>query len=214
MVRLLRCGFDSEESAMCTVSPCPSSDSSDVHPHPDPSRTALVVGGARSGKSRFALELGCAVPGRRAFVATYRVDPNDPEMTARVAAHRAARDASWTTIEEPVRLGERLERASLDFDVVVVDCLTVWLANLLAEGESDAAVDRRLQCLIDAVASSRSRIILVSNEVGMGIVPPTPLGRSFRDWQGIVNQAVARTVDEVYVMTAGLAQRLKPMGVA
>jgi adenosylcobinamide kinase/adenosylcobinamide-phosphate guanylyltransferase len=180
----------------------------------NPGRTVLVVGGARSGKSRFALQLGRATPGRRAFVATYRVDPHDAEMTVRVAAHRAGRDASWTTIEESLDLGERLESVSREYDVLVVDCLTVWLANLVNGGEPDTAIDRRLRCLTEAIASVSARIVLVTNEVGMGIVPGTPMGRAFRDWQGFVNQAVAESVDVVYAMTVGLAQRLKPMGVA
>lgn len=180
----------------------------------NPGRRALIVGGARSGKSRFALELGRATPGRRAFVATCRVDPDDPEMAARVTAHRARRDGSWTTIEESLDLGERVESLSREYDVLVVDCLTLWLANLLDRGELDADVDRRLRCLTEAIASARARVVLVTNEVGMGIVPATPLGRAFRDWQGLVNQAVAEAVDDVYAMTAGLALRLKPIGAA
>jgi len=179
-----------------------------------PGRTVLIIGGARSGKSRFALQLGRATTGRRAFVATCRVDPNDAEMAVRVAAHRGRRDTSWATIEESLDLGERVESLSHEYDVLVVDCLTLWLANLVNRDEPDAAIDRRLRCLTEAIASVRARVVLVSNEVGMGIVPATPLGRAFRDWQGLVNQAVAEAVDDVYAMTAGLAQRLKPMGVA
>ncbi|MFZ5876138.1 MAG: bifunctional adenosylcobinamide kinase/adenosylcobinamide-phosphate guanylyltransferase [Nitrospirota bacterium] len=177
-------------------------------------RSVLIVGGARSGKSRFALELGRATPGRRAFVATCRVDPDDTDMVARVEAHRARRDGSWTTIEESLDLGERVERVSREYDVLVVDCLTLWLANLVTGGEPDTAIDRRLICLIEAIAAVPARVVLVTNEVGMGVVPATPLGRAFRDWQGLVNQAVAEVVDDVYAMTAGLAHRLKPMGVA
>jgi adenosylcobinamide kinase/adenosylcobinamide-phosphate guanylyltransferase len=179
---------------------------------PTPGRTVLVVGGARSGKSRFALDLWRAAPGRRAFVATYRVDPNDPEMTARVARHRAGRDSSWTTVEEPLDLAERVEGLAREYDTLVVDCLTVWLANVVTGGEPDAAIGRRLRGLTDAIASVRARVVLVSNEVGMGVVPATPLGRAFRDWQGVVNQAVAEAVDDVYAMTVGLAQRIKPAG--
>lgn len=181
---------------------------------PHTGRSTLVVGGARSGKSRFALQLGGAAPGRRAFVATCRVDPNDAEMAARIAAHCSRRDRSWTTIEEAVDLGERVESLSREYDVLVVDCLTLWLANLVNAGEPDTAIDRRLRGLTEAIASVPTRVVLVTNEVGMGIVPATRLGRAFRDWQGIVNQAVAEVVDDVYAMTAGLAQRLKPMGVA
>ncbi len=179
-----------------------------------PGRTALVLGGTRSGKSRVALELGRATPGRRAFVATCRVDPGDAEMAARVSAHRARRDGEWATIEEPLDLGERVEELSREYDAIVVDCLTLWLSNLLERQEGDAGIDRRLDRLTASIAVSRARVIVVSNEVGMGIVPPTPLGRLFRDWQGLVNQAVAEAVNDVYLVTAGLARRLKPIGVS
>lgn len=174
----------------------------------------LVVGGARSGKSRFALKLAAATSGRRAFVATYRVDPGDHEMVARIAVHRRHRDVSWTTIEEPVDLGERVTSLSREYDVLVVDCLTVWLANLVAHGEPDGAIECRLSELAESIRSARSRVVLVSNEVGMGIVPASAMGRAFRDWQGLVNQTIAEAVDDVYAMTVGLAQRLKSMGVS
>lgn len=176
-------------------------------------RTALVLGGARSGKSRVALEMGHAVPGRRAFIATSQLDPGDAEMAARVAAHRARRDSSWTTIEEPLELGERVEALSREYNVIVVDCLTLWLSNVLEREDGDAGIDRRLDRLTASITASRARVIVVSNEVGMGIVPVTHLGRQFRDWQGLVNQAVAEAVHDVYVVTAGLARRLKPIGV-
>ena len=177
-------------------------------------RTALVLGGTRSGKSRVALELGRATAGRRAFVATCRVEPGDAEMAARVSAHRERRDASWSTIEEPTDLGERVDALSREYDVIVVDCLTLWVSNLLEREEGDAGIARRLDRLTASIAASRSRVIVVSNEVGMGIVPPTHLGRLFRDWQGLVNQAVAEAVNDVYLVTAGLTRRLKPIGVS
>jgi adenosylcobinamide kinase/adenosylcobinamide-phosphate guanylyltransferase len=179
-----------------------------------PGRTVLVVGGARSGKSRFALKLAAGTSGRRAFVATYRFDPGDHEMVARIAVHRRHRDVSWTTIEEPVDLGECVTSLSREYDVLVVDCLTVWLANLVGNGEPDGTIERRLSGLTESIRSVRARVVLVSNEVGMGIVPATPLGRAFRDWQGLVNQAMAEAADDVYAMTAGLALRLKPAGVS
>lgn len=176
-------------------------------------RTALVLGGARSGKSRVALEMGHAIPGRRAFVATCRVDPGDAEMAARVLAHRTRRDGSWTTIEGPLELGECVEGLSRGYDVIVVDCLTLWLFNVLEREEGVAGIEQRLDRLTASLTASRAKVIVVSNEVGMGIVPATHLGRRFRDWQGLVNQAVADAVNDVYVVTAGLARRLKPIGV-
>lgn len=177
-------------------------------------RTAMVLGGTRSGKSRVALDLGRATPGRRAFVATCRVQPGDAEMAARVSAHRERRDASWKTIEEPLDLGERVDALAREYDVIVADCLTLWLFNLIEREEGDAGIARRLDRLTASIAASRARVIVVSNEVGMGIIPPTHLGRLFRDWQGLVNQAVAEAVSDVYLVTAGLARRLKPIGVS
>lgn len=176
-------------------------------------RTVLVLGGARSGKSRVALEMGHAIPGRRAFLATCQVDPGDAEMAARVSAHRARRDSSWATIEEPLELGERVEALSREYDVIVVDCLTLWLFNVLEREEGVAGIEQRLVRLTASIAASRARVIVVSNEVGMGIVPATHQGRRFQDWQGLVNQAVAGAVNDVYVVTAGLARRLKPIRV-
>ncbi|MFZ5863207.1 MAG: bifunctional adenosylcobinamide kinase/adenosylcobinamide-phosphate guanylyltransferase [Nitrospirota bacterium] len=177
-------------------------------------RTALVLGGARSGKSRVALEMGRATSGRRAFVATCRVDLGDAEMAERVSAHRERRAASWETIEEPLDLGECVDALSRTHDVIVADCLTLWLSNLIEREEGDAGIARRLDCLTASIAASRARVIVVSNEVGMGIVPAAHLGRRFRDWQGLVNQAVAEAVNDVYIVTAGLARRLKPIGVS
>ena len=131
-------------------------------------RTALVLGGTRSGKSRVALDLGRATPGRRALIATCRVRPGDAEMAARVAAHRERRDASWDAIEEPLDLGERVDALSREYDVIVVDCLTLWLSNLLDREEDDEGIDRRIDRLTAALAASRARVIVVSNEVEIG----------------------------------------------
>lgn len=147
------------------------------------------------------------------FMATCCVDPHDADMSARVAAHRNTRGAEWTTVEEFLDLGSRLSEVSRACEVVIVDCLTLWLSNLLVRGESSSAIDTHMSELSDALMTARARVIVVSNEVGMGLVPETPLGRAFRDLQGSVNQTVAEIADEVFWMTAGLAQRLKPMGV-
>jgi adenosylcobinamide kinase/adenosylcobinamide-phosphate guanylyltransferase len=144
-------------------------------------------------------------------MATCRVDPGDTDMAARVAVHRSTRSAEWTTVEEFLDLGRRLSEVSHTCDVVVVDCLTLWLSNLLARGESSSTIDTRIAELRSAVTAASAHVIVVSNEVGMGVVPETLLGRVFRDLQGSVNQAVAEIADDVFLVTAGLAQRLKSL---
>ena len=170
----------------------------------------LIIGGARSGKSHFAQSL-CAQATRVAYIATAIAD--DDEMRNRIARHRAARPASWVTVEEPLALAEALARTAPECDVVLIDCLTVWLSNFCwhhrelppetLEARTLATVDRLLS------ASAAGAVIAVSNEVGCGIVPETPLGRLFRDLQGIVNQRVARAAETVYHLVAGIPTRIK-----
>ncbi|MCB9944164.1 MAG: bifunctional adenosylcobinamide kinase/adenosylcobinamide-phosphate guanylyltransferase [Geminicoccaceae bacterium] len=168
-------------------------------------RTAFVIGGARSGKSRFAQELVEARPGRWVYLATAdRRD--DGEMLDRIAAHRAGRGERWRTVEEPLALADALLRAAGD-EVVLVDCLTLWLSNLMERGR---AVEDATRALADAIARSRAALVLVSNEVGQGIVPVNPLARRFRDDAGRLHQSVAAVVDDVFLVTAGLPLRLKP----
>lgn len=164
-------------------------------------RTRLVLGGARSGKSRHAQALAEGCRGPRLFVAT--AQPFDAEMVERIARHRADRGADWQTLEAPVALPTALERAS---GVVLVDCLTLWTSNLLlADADLDAATD----ALLAALRVTTARVVLVSNEVGWGIVPDNALARRFRDVAGRVNQRVAAAVDRVDLVVAGLAMRLK-----
>lgn len=175
----------------------------------------LILGGARSGKSRLAQRL--ATPAARVtYVATARVHDNpedDPEMAARIARHRARRPASWRTIEEPLALAEALDRASKDADAMVVDCLTIWLSNLFWEhrdGSTQHIEDAaRAQLQRIAIAAHACHVILVSNELGSGTVPEPALTRAFRDAQGLVNQWVAEAADEVILTVAGLPVFLK-----
>lgn len=165
-------------------------------------RTRLVLGGARSGKSRHAQALaeGCAGP--RVFIATAQAF--DAEMAKRIAHHRADRGPDWRTVEAPLAVAEAIEGAGEA--VVLVDCLTLWSSNLLlSEGNIDAAT----AALVAALADARGRIILVSNEVGWGIVPDNALARHFRDVAGRVNQRVAAAVDRVDLVVAGITMRLK-----
>lgn len=168
----------------------------------DPWRIRLVLGGARSGKSRHAQALAEACEAPRRFVATAQAF--DAEMVDRIARHRADRSAAWATIEAPLALAETI--ATIDDGVLLVDCLTLWTSNLLlAEADVDAATD----ALIAALAQSRVRVVLVSNEVGWGIVPDNALARRFRDVAGRVNQRVAAAADRVDLLVAGLPMSLK-----
>ncbi|WP_437689859.1 bifunctional adenosylcobinamide kinase/adenosylcobinamide-phosphate guanylyltransferase [Sorangium sp. So ce176] len=180
-----------------------------------PRRIALVGGGVRSGKSAFALALGRSLGARRAFIAT--AEPFDDEMRARIAAHARERGDEFTTIEEPVALPERI--ASLcGVDVVVVDCLTLWLSNLLLRDETEGReldrIEARIEDLAAAVESATPHVVLVSNEVGMGVVPESRLGRAFRDLAGRAHQRLNRSASELYVAVMGAVLRLRPGPVA
>jgi len=163
--------------------------------------TTLILGGARSGKTSLALKRAEAGPGRPVMIAT--AEALDDEMAERIARHRAERGPEWRTIEAPLKLTEALEGLAAD-EVAVVDCLTLWLSNLMhAERDLEAETAR----LIAALAGRDA--ILVSNEVGLGIVPETPMGRRFRDAAGRMNQAVAAAADHVLFVAAGLPLVLK-----
>jgi len=169
---------------------------------PDEVKLTFVIGGARSGKSRYAESLVAALPPPWFFLAT--ATAGDDEMAARIEAHRARRAASWRTIEVPRDLAGAL--AACGKAPALIDCLTLWLSNLmLAEADIDAEVDR----LEQALQATAAPVVLVANEVGFGIVPDHPLGRRFRDWQGLVNQRIAARADRVVLMVAGLPLVLK-----
>jgi adenosylcobinamide kinase/adenosylcobinamide-phosphate guanylyltransferase len=161
----------------------------------------LIGGGARSGKSRYALEKARAIEGSRAFVAT--AEAWDEEMAARIRDHREERGEEFATIEEPVELARVVAEAA--FDVLVIDCLTLWLSNLMFANR-----DGEIEKLEMAARSARSTVIFVTNEVGSGIVPTDhALSREFRDRAGILNQRIAAIAQEVYFMVFGLAMRIK-----
>ena len=171
----------------------------------------LVGGGVRSGKSAFALERGQTFGPRRVFVAT--AEGHDDDMRARIARHRAERDASFETIEEPLHLPELLARVT-SADVVIVDCLTLWLSNLLLRGFEAERIRARACELVAALAGRAFAAVIVTNEVGMGVVPDSALGRAFRDLSGMVHQDLARVADEIYFGALGTTLRLKPAPVA
>jgi len=170
-----------------------------------PLTTTLVLGGARSGKSAYA-EAQARADGRACvYVATGAA--GDDEMHARIDAHRARRGPDWRTIEEPLALAAVIAREANPDVVVLVDCLTLWLSNLMFAERDPERETRGLVAVLTEVAGP---VALVSNEVGLGLVPDTPLGRCFRDAQGRLNQAVAAAVPRVVFVAASLPLVLKP----
>jgi adenosylcobinamide kinase/adenosylcobinamide-phosphate guanylyltransferase len=166
--------------------------------------TTLVLGGARSGKSAFAEKLIGESTLTKVYVAT--ATAGDDEMKNRIAQHRVRRGEGWTTIEEPLALVDTLTREATHNRAVLVDCLTLWLSNLMF-AERDPDVEARRLARFLGVA--KYPVVFVSNEVGLGLVPETPLGRAFRDAQGRLNQMVAAAVPQVVFMAAGLPLWLK-----
>jgi adenosylcobinamide kinase/adenosylcobinamide-phosphate guanylyltransferase len=162
----------------------------------------LYLGGARSGKSRLALERAAAAPGPVVFVATG--EPGDAEMAERIERHRADRPAPWQTVEEPVEV-ERALRAAAPDATIVLDCLSLWVANML----DTHPVEERGAAAAAAAASRPGLTIAVSNEVGLGLVPMHPVGRRYRDALGRVNALWADAADEAYFVVAGRALRLQ-----
>lgn len=172
----------------------------------------LILGGARSGKSSFAQQLARTAGANVLFLATAEV--GDDEMAERISRHKASRPAAWRTIEEPLELVRALEREATSADVVLVDCLTLWLSNLLLTdgGGSETEVLGRVDSLLDSYDNGNASYILVSGEVGLGLVPPYALGRAFRDIVGWVNQKVAQRADRVFMMVAGIPVELRSLG--
>jgi adenosylcobinamide kinase/adenosylcobinamide-phosphate guanylyltransferase len=167
-------------------------------------KVTLVLGGARSGKSRFAESLVATHPGRPVYLATAQA--GDAEMAERIRRHRARRGDAWATLEEPLDLPRALASATRDNAPVLVDCLTLWLSNLMAAGRNP---ERETQALLDVLSKLSSPVVFVSNEVGLGIVPDNALARAFRDHAGFLHQAVASAADRVYFVAAGLPLLLK-----
>jgi adenosylcobinamide kinase/adenosylcobinamide-phosphate guanylyltransferase len=164
----------------------------------------LVIGGTRSGKSRYAQARAEATGLQPVYIATAQAF--DDEMRTRIARHRADRDARWRTVEAPVALAEAIAAQAAPGTVVLVDCLTLWTSNLLF-AERDLATETA--ALTTTLGAARGPVILVTNEVGWGIVPDNALARRFRDEAGLVNQRVAAAVAEVQLIVAGLPLKMK-----
>lgn len=173
-------------------------------------RVIFVLGGASSGKTQAALSLAGTGRGRirrRLYVAT--AEARDAEMAEKIRRHRLARPDDWITAEVPVDLVGWLEKDGADAHAIVVDCLTLWLTNLLSAGVTEQAILRRVRELLRAARDTGARVVLVSNELGLGLVPAEPAGRAFRDLAGRVHQLVARDADEVYFVVAGCRVKVK-----
>ena len=168
--------------------------------HPD---VTLVLGGARAGKSAFAEALASAWE-QRVYLATAVI--TDGEMAERIATHQARRGAGWHTVEEPVELAATVRSESAPGTCLLVDCLTVWLGNLMHHGHD---VDAAREALLESLAAAAGPVVLVANEVGLGIVPGNAMARAFRGHAGRLNQAVARVASRVYFAAAGIPMPLK-----
>lgn len=167
-------------------------------------KVIFVTGGARSGKSSFALRQASGIDGRKAHIAT--ATAGDAEMQERIERHRRDRGSAWDTIEEPLRIAAVVRRSANRYEAMVLDCLTLWLSNLMSNNLS-AAEETDTFCSALSVLSCP--LYIVSNEVGMGIVPENAVARQFRDLAGQMNQKIAGIADEAYLVVAGIAMKIK-----
>lgn len=170
----------------------------------------LITGASRSGKSFFAQEWVEGFPAPRVYLATAQA--LDEEMADRIRRHQEARGQGWVTLEEPLDVAQAMRVGGDGAAVILLDCVTLWLNNLLMAGFSDDIVLDRTEALMDALASVPCPVAVVTNEVGWGIVPDNVLGRRFRDLAGTINQRLARVADRVVLMVAGIPVRVKSRG--
>jgi len=172
------------------------------------SKIIFIIGGARSGKSRYAVELAKKAGARPAFIAT--ATARDKEMRERIRLHKASRPRGWKLFEEPKDIGAAVRKAGAVCDVALVDCLGLWVSNLLMDDAKDKEVEKKAKDFIGSILRTKTAtVIVVSNDVGAGIVPTDPVSRRFRDSLGIANQAVAKVADEVIFMQAGIPVKIK-----
>ena len=183
-------------------------------------KLTLVLGGARSGKSTYAEKLAKQSGGTVVYVAT--AEPGDDEMIERIEKHKIQRPAEWPTLEIPFGIGQGVQESALRPDVFLLDCVTLLMSNLILHMTEDidqppeedvlTAVDAEIDALIEAIRNTDAHWIVVSNEVGLGLVPPYPLGRVYRDAIGRANQHLSRVADEVFFLVAGMVLPLHKLG--
>lgn len=169
-------------------------------------RIILVLGGAASGKSDVALRLGGSKR-PKAFVATGQ--SLDAEMADRIARHQSTRSSDWETVEVPVELAAWFAQQGKQYRTVVLDCVTLWLTNLQGQGVQEPAIIGKVSEWLKAARASKAQVVIVSNELGMGLVPFEPTARIFRDWAGRVNQQIAAEADEVHLVIGGIEMKVK-----
>jgi adenosylcobinamide kinase/adenosylcobinamide-phosphate guanylyltransferase len=170
-------------------------------------RLTFITGGARSGKSRFALDYANRHSSKKLYLATCEV--LDEEMAQRVENHKKMRGPEWKTVEEPIGIVDKINEYKDKAEVILLDCITLWLSNLLMRQLSDAKIMNEVDRLIKTIKQNQTPFIIVSNEVGMGIVPTASLGRRFRDLQGMANQKIAEAAETVVLMISGMPTFLK-----
>lgn len=174
------------------------------------SKLVFLVGGASSGKSEVALQLahkGIGPTARRAFVAT--AESLDEEMAMKIARHRQSRSSAWVTMEVPVELTTWFNEQGHHYRVIVVDCLTMWLSNQCGRDRKERDIVEEVRALLQAIRRNDARVVLVSNELGMGLVPPDAQSRRFRELAGEVNRLVAEEADHAYFVVSGMPLSLK-----
>ncbi|MBI4710839.1 MAG: bifunctional adenosylcobinamide kinase/adenosylcobinamide-phosphate guanylyltransferase [Nitrospirae bacterium] len=167
-------------------------------------KITFIIGGARSGKSAFALNEANKFKGQKAYIATAQA--LDEEMRERIEKHKQQRGGEWDAYEEPLKVADVLREIKDKYKVVIIDCLTLWLSNLMCNGKD---VEKEIDSLCGSLSTVHCQLFTVSNEVGMGIVPENELARKFRDFAGILNQKVAGIADDVYLVTAGIPVKIK-----
>jgi len=167
----------------------------------------FITGGCRSGKSQFALDYANRHFHKKLYLAT--CEALDEEMAKRIEDHQKRRGLDWQTVEEPIKIAEAMRQHGNNTEVILLDCITLWLSNLLMRQKSDHEIMDKVTRLIDTVRQGQTSLILVSNEVGMGIVPVEPSGRRFRDLAGMANQKIAEVAQTVVFMVSGIPIFLK-----
>ena len=170
----------------------------------------FITGAARSGKSKLAVDLARGISDKVVFLATCK--PEDTEMKERVRLHKKNRPCSWKTIEEDGNIASVLQKINSNYKVVIIDCLTLFISNLLLEGRKDKEIDNKIKKIGKIITKAPYTTIIVSNEVGSGIVPENKIARRFRDIAGIANQTIAKYADTVYFVVSGIALQMKGDG--
>ena len=174
----------------------------------DSEKIILITGGARSGKSSFAMAEASRINGEKAYIAT--AEALDEEMRQRIENHRRQRSDEWVTYEEPIKLIDVIKKTEGKYSVIVIDCLTLWLSNIMY---ADLDIKAEIEYLVSSLLTPHSSLMyIVSNEVGMGIVPENEIARKFRDMAGVLNQRMADVSDKVYMMVSGVPIKIKDKG--